>query len=346
MTNLSNIHKKIKLYAIIITILSICSVLLIIKLLQSNTEKSQQTTNQPPNPPTIPKNPAQKQPNKYDFSVIKEIDAPAILPVYKIDKRSMNLSDATIIAQKFGFLGNPAKTIANTTDGTLFTWVNGKKIFSISDTTISYNDTTPTKLGAGLTEDNLQNIAAEIAKRNIEIGHDITLDTLKTAYFIEDGEKLSSVGTFVDSRIIQLTYDKKISEYPIYSYSDNPSAIIVQLRKDGSLIRYREKFYRGFKTQGQFPILSPQEAIEEVKNNKGTIVNTSIPDKFGQALNLYQLRAEDIKIAKFTKISLAYYLAIGSNSEAQPVYIFDGEFTNLNNEAGKIVIYLPAIKTK
>ncbi len=344
MTNLSDVHGKIKSSVVTFLVVIVLLLLSAIIYLKFNSKNTQISVLPTPKPPAISQNPSQKQPDKFDFSNIETVAAPTVLSVYTANKYQIDLNTAVNIAQKFGYKTNPANTISNTTDGTQFTWADKDKVLSISQTTIRFKDATLTKIINNLSAENLQNTATDFVKSIPQIGQDVSLDSHKTAYFSVNGALTSSASSFADAQIVEFTYDKKLSGYPIFTSSINPSAIIIQLRKDGSIAQFQARIFNGFTDRDQYPILTLREAVENVKNNKGVIVNTYMPDKNGQALDLFRVKTEDIKLAKMAKISLAYYLPTKLDNEIQPIYIFEGNFTTSNNESGKIVIYLPALK--
>lgn len=299
-------------------------------------------------PPAIPKNPLQKPPGRYDLSNVKAVPLPTSLPAYSIETTNLDLSAAQNIASSFSFNGKPTRVINNTTDGTQFEWQDKTKLLSISQTTIRFEDTSiPTNeatTSASLTESDLQKKAIDIARSVLKQESGLVLNNSKTAYLVHKNKLLESASTFSDAQIVQFSFDKNLSSYPLYSANINPSYAIITVSKDGQLAQFYSRLIRATPKGNTYQIKTLPEAEAAVENGMGIIVNTYIPDKNGLALNLYSVGPQEITLARITNVSLAYFMPSNPQNDIQPIFVFSGDFST-NNQKGKIVIYLPAIQS-
>ncbi len=345
MFDLTTIQKnKFKIAAGIFLVLVLIFInLAILGKIQS---KSKKTSEQPQSPkiPTIYQNPAQKQPKRFDFSTLNQIAYPQNLPVYTAQKNQIDLSKAQAIAAKFSFTGEPSKVINSTADGTQFSWFDKNRILAISQTTIRFDDQTQNSSNS-LAEEDLKNKASDFINSLPLIGSGLVLNDKKTAYYAYSNSKLISASSFADSQYVQFSFDRNLSNNPIYNSALNPSYLTISIKKDGNINQLYTKIFSDFTANGQYPLKTLDEAKKEIENGQGKIVNTFMPDKNGQALQLYQLQPNDISIAKFNNVALAYFLPVSTSENIVPIFVFTGDFLTYSNQTGKIVLYLPAIQT-
>ncbi len=89
-----------------------------------------------------------------------------------------------------------------------------------------------------------------------------------------------------------------------------------------------------------YPIVDIQTAWQEVSKNKGVI--SEVVPRGSSAFDEYiPVSIEKIFI---NNIKLAYYETPEKQKFLQPIYVFEGNYSNINGEGGNIYIYYPAIQ--
>lgn len=112
---------------------------------------------------------------------------------------------------------------------------------------------------------------------------------------------------------------------PVYGIS----RIIISVGHEGEIIGI-SKYYKDYEEYEKVKLKDPKKAFEELKSGGGS--NNIDPDA--------------IK-AKINRIHLGYWEDGGSIKEQphlQPVWVFEGESINANNEISKFDVVIPAIE--
>lgn len=337
LTTLKQFLKKAWPFVLILFLIFIVFLLLYITVAS---KKPSPTTAQVPTP-VIEQNPLQKAPQSIDTSQASSLAVPGSLPFYSAQKLVFNDQQVQDIAGKFSISQKPTITQEKTYDGKQYTWIEKTKTLSISDTAISYKDTSNTAGNSNLSLSELENKAQESIKSLGIINGVITLDNQNTAYLAFSNGSYTSASSFDEAQIISLYFNLNLSGYPIFYNTPNPSLINIMMKKDGQVASFNARFFSGFKQAESYKIKPYQQALSELKGGQGKLVNTLLLDDNNQSVDESSIRPVDIQKADIKKSQIAYFLPTDSTSAIQPVFVFTGEFT-INNQKGRAIFYLPA----
>lgn len=304
-----------------------------------------QITTTPISTPGIKQDPAQKQPETFDFSQAQKPQIPENLPVYKLKKYELIDQSAQAVASSFGISNKPFLIEPNTRDGKQYNWQQEGLDLALSKTMIRFEKKVANlNTQNNLPQEELQKKSSEFIQKIPLLDRDLVLNPQKTQYLILENERFTNAGTFDNSQIIQLFYDKRLSDYPLVGNSPDVLQTIIKIQKNGEILSLNSRFFEEYEVSGTAQLKSPSEALDEIRIGKGKIVQTLILDQYGQAIELFRATPVDVKSVQINKISLAYFLPSNTEDLIQPIFNVEGTFSHKGGEVGKITIYLPAVK--
>lgn len=343
MPNLSTFSLNFKKIIAAVAFALLILVLLILIFLQFyNRGKSSQIVPLPP-PPQIPTNPSQGEPSQIDLSQVKSTVTPKKLPIYNSQQLISSDDDYQKIAGAFGISQAPF-LIEETLDGKQFNWKQEDVYLTLSETRLRYeNKAAPNLQSPAPTENELLKSVSTFLNNLPFVDKNLALDSEKTAYLNVKGDRYVSADSFANAKYLLLRYNKDLSGYPLYFGPPSTPFLEIRARNDGTITYLETRLFRAFTPGDTFKIKELETAFKELVNGQGQVVQTVIPDENNQALELFRIQPFNPKYFKVTKVSLAYFLERDTARAIQPIFVFDGDFTNDANQAGKATIYLPAI---
>ncbi len=297
-------------------------------------------------PPVINQNPDQKQPISFDFKKAQTPKIPKELPVFSAAPYAITDAAAKTLAATLGISGEPTLAKETTLDGKEYTWEQNDLRLVVSQTNLQWRNLGYRKgvlpRTGGFSLDQLQGKADSFVSKISILGEDRQIIPSKTRYLIISGNYLLDADSFENAQIIEFSYSKNLDSLPLVgNYPQTPYASI-RVTKDGEVIYLVSRFFEGFSQGSSYPLKSTKQAFEEIKRGQGGVVLTQITNDKGQPLDVYS-RPEAIQEAAITDIHLAYYLPEDTKEPIQPIFVAEGTFRK-ENEQGRIVIYLPAVK--
>jgi len=299
----------------------------------------------PINPPQIRQDPSQKSPSTIDFSQIQSLNIPKELPAYATDKYNLTDQSVKTLAHSFGITNPPTVIEEDTHDGKQYNWESGNSRLTASQTALRYESKTQTiETKGSFSQDELLDKALSFTQKIPVIDKEVTYNSQKTRYLNISNGRLASASSFENAQIVEFSFDKKLSSLPILGQSPDSNFVKIRMEKNGSISYLSARFFSKFTEQNLHKVKTQKEATEEVRRGQGKIIQTLILDENGQALELFRAQSVDIKTAIITNVSLAYFLPSDLGEPIQPIFVFEGNFKK-GNETGKVVIYLPALKT-
>lgn len=349
LTRYSELYKKSRPFlGVGIIILS----LLVLIYLKYFVETEKQKTGPKITPPSISQNPNQDLPKEFKFPDATSITIPQQLPVYQTSLTDLNDQEYRQIAAIFGITDAPTLTNKNTHDGTQLIWQQSGSILTISQTNLMYSSYTKSIPKPALTLTELKNVAESLIAKISILDKSLQLDLSRIIFIktrINAGtyeDELTSADSFEDAEYIEFNFLKNLSDSPVYYGPPDASFLQIRLAKDGRLVQLTSRIFKDFTPAENYNLKSPQEAIAEVKNGQGKIVQTLFPDKYGQAFEIFRTQPAAIENLDVQHISIAYYLPSNPTEYIQPVFVFEGIFNYKPDQIGRAIIYLPAIKNQ
>ena len=340
MANLTATAQSIKKIAPVL-IFGLIILILVGAIIYRLTNKPKAPLPAPINPPEITQNPSQQQPNSYDFSQLKTAEIPKELPIYMT--RLYNVTDAVAksLAEGFGLGGEP-RIQENTLDGRQYSWSFQDHQLTINQKSLIFSAKAPPKPD-NLALEQIQDAASFFIQKIPLFDTDLELKQDKIKYLVDRQYWLVNAGTFEAAEKIEFSFDKKLSGLSLLDAVPESTYATVRVRKDGEVVYLSTRLSGGFTQDKIYPIKSAQEAIEEIKNGKGKVVQTQLLDEYGQAVEPFRSQPQTIQLAEINKLELAYFLPDDLTEPVQPIFVAEGTF-KIGSENGRVVIYLPAIK--
>lgn len=342
MSNLTSITQTTKKVGTIILVIS--TIALLLGLIYFRFKEKEQAPI-PLDTPSIRQNPGQKAPGTLDLSSIKanELEFPKELPVFGLQSYQMTDEGAKAQAKNLGLDGDPTRIEEATLDGKQYSWDLQNQRLTLSQTTILHHNNPPEKLDS-FTLDQLKNAASDFLQKAPLIGNNLVSNEIRTKYLISDRGGITSTGSFESAQLVEFSFDKKLSGLELVDNTPDSTFTTVRIRKDGAVVYLSSRFFETINQGKNYALMSATEAINQISKGQGKVVQTQILDQYGQALDLFRNQPVNVPSAKITNLSLAYFLPDKLEEPLQPIFVAEGAFQE-NNETGKIVIYLPAIKT-
>ena len=165
---------------------------------------------------------------------------------------------------------------------------------------------------------------------------------------IKDGEILLTNNSF-EAQLARVDFFRKVNVYPALGPDASKSLVSITLKKsdrnDVAALRvpFLEVRERSIveDTSATYPIITVQEAWNEVENGNG-IISSIIPSDKSIFSPHKSVRLEEILI---NEIYLAYYDSTNVEQPyMQPIYVFEGQYNPNSQPGGDITIYFPAIQ--
>jgi hypothetical protein len=163
------------------------------------------------------------------------------------------------------------------------------------------------------------------------------------------GNRVVEADSILEAQVARVDFFREVMDYPILGPDPKQGLLQVSMRapniEDGipQLNYPKVKIYHwGIDTDSlaTYPIIPVSTAWEKVTNNEGIIVNAT-PTETSPFEEAAPTRVEKILI---NDIYLAYFDNTLVQTFLQPIYVFEGAFTNREGgSAGTITIYYPAI---
>ena len=345
MTSLTATAQFFKKVAPLLTFLAITALLIFLITFRLTRETIKpQPSPLPITPPNIDQNPAQKRPSLIDFSKVQISPTPEELPVFETEKYTLPESVIEKLASSFGITTRPFLIEENSLDGRQYNWQQESIKLSVSQTELRYENRSENQQAEGrLSQEELLSIASSFIQKIPVLPPEVVYNPQKTKYLIFSKNRLSSADNFPNAQVVEFSFDKKLATLPVIGTTPDSLYLKVRITKNGKITYLSSRFFNRFLERGSYQIKTSEQAIEEVESGQGQIVQAVLLDENQQALELFRNQPVDVKFATITKISLAYFLPSQEISMLQPIFVFEGNFQK-DNQNGKIIIYLPAIK--
>lgn len=334
------IAKKYSPFIGVVSIIIILSVIIFIRYSQRN---------QPPQAlealpePTILQSPRQKQPLSFKFPSVKNFQFPKQLPTYTESKIELNPKNYQEIAKVFGFLQEPT-SIDNTIEGEQYNWEQLNLRLSISQTNLRYINNTQVFSSNRLTIPELQSRASEIINKTPFVDKKLTLNNKNIKFINVKEEDFTSADSLESASLVEFNYYKILSSFPVYFGQPEAPFLKIRMTKDGTVTYFESRIYQQFTENNTYQLKSIDEAITEIKNGQGKVIQTTIPDEQGNTFELYRIQPLDINALDIKNVYLAFFISTDPTQLAQPIFVFEGEFQDPQGQAGKAYIYLSAVK--
>lgn len=308
-------------------------------------------TTTPIPPPTITQNPLQTGSPTLDFSQARPPQIPGKLPVFTAQKITLSDSFARSLAASFDITSEPFLVEENTLNGKQYTFRKGEATLTINENSIRYENYTPNLTSENkLTENELENTALTFTQQLPTTNDNLTINRNLTKFLeikssgFEDS--IASASSFQDANLVEYFLDKSIpSNVPLIGPTPETTFANARINKSGEILYFRSMLLGNFVEQDLYELKNPQEATSEVAKDSGKIVQTLLLDENNQANELFRSQPINLETANITNIYLAYFLPDDLSEQIQPIYVFEGKFQNELTQNGKVVIYLPAIKS-
>ncbi len=312
-------------------------------------QKPQEKVQQNPAPtlPHIFQDPRQKQIQSIDFSNVQIGDIPSQLAAYQAQEYNFTDKNYADIALVFDIKNQPFLVENQTIYGKQVTWQQDKATLSVNQQSLRYQNKNFEPKTSNPSEDQIKQKAQELISALPIIGSDLSFRSiafLKISPSSSSDSYFISASSFEDAQILELLYDKKLSEYPTYEGPPTNSYTTLRITKDGTLIYFSSKIFQTFSQIGSYNLKSAKEAINEIQLGQGKVVQNLLLDQNGQAQELFRSQPQSLTSTSIKTLSLAYLLPTDITSLIQPVFVAEGESQDDKNQTEKIVIYLPAFK--
>lgn len=294
-------------------------------------------------PPQIAQNPSQKQPQTIDFSDTQIGQMPEELLVYSPVLPTFTDSEFKSIGASFGVLSEPSSVETDTLDGTVYRWSTPNTSLTINNLALMYRNLIPENPQVALPQNQLQQIAQDFIQKIPVLDKSINLDPKETTFLNTKTEDFVSEPSFESAQLLELNYFKKLSNFPLYFGSTHSPYLKIRIRKNGTVDYLNSKLFADFRPEEAYKLKTPQTAIFEIKNGKGKIIETLLPDENNKVLELYREKPLDIETLRIKSLNVAYYQEPNTEKPIQPIFVAIGEFETANGEKAQSTIFLPAI---
>ena len=342
MINLSSFSITPKRVLQILAAVTIVSILLILIFLQYTQKTiSPASVSQNP-PPQIPQDPKQQQPGAINIQA-QFPPLPDELPTYEAETLSLPETSYKNIALNFGISSAPSY-ITDTTDGKQYNWLPQNVVLAVSQTKLRYeNNNSLNPSTTNLSETELQNKALQFLEKISYLDKNIQLNPNETAYLNIQSGRYISASALSGAQFVQFKYYKDLSSYPLYFGPPSVAYTEIRLKKDGTVTFLNSMIFKDFTQARSYQLKDREVAEKELRSGQGRVVQTIIPDENGKAFELIRTQPFDMNTLTIKNITLGYYMEREVAKPIQPIFIFEGEFTNALNQSGKAYVYLPAL---
>lgn len=280
--------------------------------------------------PSFHQEPSQNQPNTYDIQ-LPQVSLPKVLAIFKVQTATITEEEARSIARVLGIPNEPS-SVQETTDGKQFSRQKDNATLTVSQSQIRYKNFHAAKTGTQNLTD-LTSKASSLIRNIPELDKTVILNDAKTKYLTITGNHLVNSNSFGQAQFVEFTFDKNLGNFPIVTNYPDTNYLTLGFNKDGDLVYMYARLFENFIPQNSYPIKTQKQAVQELMQGRGKIIQTSFAGSTGPI---------NVKDVKMTNLELAYLLPDKLADVIQPIFVFSGSF-EYRNGAGEIIIYLPAI---
>jgi hypothetical protein len=161
------------------------------------------------------------------------------------------------------------------------------------------------------------------------------------------GGKVVEATTPLEAQIAQIDYFRSVNDYPILGPDPKKPLIRLVIGQPGEAVNLKLKnpvveiaeWEVDTVPEASYPIIPINVAWNNVAQGNGVIANVTRGNQ--SPFEEYQRTA--IEKVFIDKIYLAYYDNIKPQEYLQPIYVFEGRYTNVSGDRGAITIYYPAV---
>lgn len=338
--NLTKVAQKFKRYSPLVLIFSVAGFLIIFTLITRSTPKKQAVIQS-----TLPEFSYSTQPASYDLSRLKPINVPKELGVYKLEISPLSVQQVFEVAQGLKFQNQPSQIIENTSQGTLYLWLEGEsRSLSISAISGHYDVALPKNGTAAAIDLEQAKEAAINFLAQIKINPDsVSINEKQSKFFKVQDARLIPVGSNTQADVVQFAYQTAIENIPLVGNDLELGQVTVQVDENNQVVYFqfqnlpKPSLVNHQKTKGL------SAALKELGSRKAVVV---------EAVSKTESGVEDIKIqpnfiiqsAIINEVFLAYYYPSPVPETLQPIYVFTGEFKSRDGLVGNLTLYLPALE--
>lgn len=291
----------------------------------------------------------------------KEI--PSVVPVYKFVKPQVSYSageDAQRYAQILGFTDDMRTTSLSEST---FKWKDVKYggALEINLETKSIKLETPLgNKGRFFPANNLNKttattIAKSLLKRLGKYSQTLYENASPTNVKVEFGKfrfgQLIKADSILEVQIAKVDFFRTIDDYPVLPSNPKESLLQVYLKRSQEenrqlnfpILQAYEWEIDSDDPSATYPLTPIDQVWEQIQENKGVVANITPADSNPFAEPNVTSGVGKVLI---NEIYLAYYESKKYQNFAQPIYVFEGNYTAQNGQTGNITIYYPAISNE
>lgn len=300
-----------------------------------------------PIPPSVTMEipPAPEAPPNLDYSFAVEFpDLPRQVPVYTItNPPAVSLDEARVLAAGFGLSGEPIVS-QDIKEGDFYSWTAEDRYLSVGGKppVISFGRTlfNISTQSAVLSPKIAAQVGEKILKEKGLAKPNLDLSNPKFSYFKIKRQSLEETKDSQEAQVIKVSFDYQINSLPLLPGSPAASPVSLFLGPNEELVRliYTKYPQELTKTQ-EATLLSSQQALENLKAQKGTIVHLlSEEDINSEVPPVYQ-----ISRATINRVFLAYYYPPTPETQVLPIFVFEAKAVDQKTgKTVKTIVYLPA----
>jgi len=251
-----------------------------------------------------------------------------LLAVYKLEKRTLSISEAKNLAKKFGFENEPQGK-------DVLLWKVGKQTLSIklSPPKLEFTDFNVGGAGQISNKDGLVDKAEVFLQEKGLIKDDLLVDRANTRAYTAKGNELFLAPNQAEEAILEVGFNRMVDSFPVLFSDPTMPAATVLLNENGEIFKL---IYLDFGTttdSGQYPIVQRKEIGTEKIASLGTLVYPKIGDTIFDPSLIRKFVIEDASLCYLDDQVSAYFT---------PIYVLRGS-AQAGKETTPVVIYLPAV---
>lgn len=283
-------------------------------------------------------------------------DIPEKITVYEYDNNTFSFSAGKNAQDDALVLGFTDENLTSNLETDIYTWrkpqeqsslriiINTREL-ELSTNLISQADRfSPGSITANSALNNAESIIEQINRLDDRLyrAGDRTVSLGKYV-----GQLIVETTTSIDAQLARVDFFRSIgtgrNEYPILGPDPKKGLIHMILGSSGRgfQVLVLEAYAWSIDTQSNasYPIISVREAWQQITSNNGVVSNVK-PTNVSPFTNVATARVDRVLV---NDIYIAYYDSEELQTYLQPVYVFEGNYTNTTGETGEITVYFPAI---
>jgi len=282
-------------------------------------------------------------------------EIPAKMPVYKYVPKFLSFEAGKSAQEDASVLGFTSNELISDFKSDKYIWrdINYNSLLSIDLYTETINLSTPysslgSSYGLGSIDKNKALNQADTLLRALgKFSDPLYLQGTKevvSGRFL--GGKVVEASTPLETQLVQIDYFRSIYKVPILGPDPKKGLIRVVLGnpaqpnpKLNSPILNVYEWEIDTITKATYPIIPVSLAWENIARGNGVVANVTTGDQ--SPFEAYQRTA--IEEVFVEKIYLAYYDSDKPQEYLQPIYVFEGRYSNATGGKGAITLYYPAI---